>query len=41
MTNKQNQAHDEALKDSKVDAIAAIVLIITTVMIAVHWVSSQ
>jgi hypothetical protein len=41
MTRNKNNTHDEALKDSKVDAIAAIALIIITVMVAVHWVSNQ
>ena len=31
----------EKLQDSKADAIAAIVLILTTAMIAIHWVSNQ
>jgi hypothetical protein len=44
MTDKQNHTPKEeivALKDSKVDAIAAITLIAITVVIAVHWVSNQ
>jgi len=39
LNNKDRELEDE--KDSKVDAIAALVMIMTLVVAAVIWVSSQ
>ena len=39
LNNKDRELEDE--KDSKVDAIAALVIIMTLVVAAVIWVSSQ